>query len=79
MAEFERLKAAQLAPVIDELGVEDTEELCNLLERVCLGLLERHTVPDTPCMRCAGYYRPNCVLEELQGDCALKPRRGAEA
>lgn len=79
VVEFERLKAAQLAPVIEELGVDDTEELCNLLERVCLGLLERHTVPDAPCMRCAGYYRPNCVLEELQGDCALKPRRGAEA
>ena len=77
--EFERLKAAKLAPVIEELGDERTEDLCNLLEMVCRGLLERHTVPDAPCMRCAGYYRPNCALEELQGECALKPRRGVEA
>jgi DNA-binding MarR family transcriptional regulator len=77
--EFERLKASQLAPVIDDLGEARTEELCDLLREVCLGVLERTTVADAPCMRCAGYYRPNCVVEELQGECALKPRRGAEA
>jgi DNA-binding MarR family transcriptional regulator len=77
--EFERLKAAQLAPVIDQLGDHRTEALCDLLEQVCLGLLERQADSNAPCMRCAGYYRPNCALEELQGECALKPRRGAEA
>jgi len=77
--DFERLKASRLAPVIEELGEERTEEFCDLLQEVCLGLLERNTVPEAPCMRCAGYYRPNCSVEELQGECALKPRRGAEA
>jgi DNA-binding MarR family transcriptional regulator len=77
--EFERLKAARLAPVIEELGGERTQELCDLLQEVCLGLLERHTVPDAPCMRCAGYYREDCAVEQLQGECALKPKRGVEA
>jgi DNA-binding MarR family transcriptional regulator len=77
--DYERLKAARLAPVIAELGPERTERLADLLQEVCLGLLRRNTVPDTPCMRCAGYYRPNCSVEELQGECALKPKRGAEA
>jgi DNA-binding MarR family transcriptional regulator len=77
--EFERLKAARLAPVIEELGEEKVGELCDLLQDVCLGLLERNTVPDAPCMRCAGYYRPDCAVEALQGECALKPRRGVEA
>ena len=77
--EFERLKASRLAPVIEELGEERTEQLVDLLQEICLGLLERHTVPDAPCMRCAGYFRPNCAVEELQGECALKPRRGLEA
>jgi len=77
--EFERLKASQLAPVIEELGEDRTEAFCDLLRDVCLGVLERTTVADAPCLRCAGYYRPNCVVEELQGECALKPRRGAEA
>ncbi len=77
--EFERLKASQLAPVIEELGEERTEAFCELLREVCMGVLERTTVAEAPCMRCAGYYRPNCGVEELQGECALKPRRGAEA
>ena len=77
--EYERLKASQLAPVIEELGEARTEAFCDLLREVCLGMLERQTDSTAPCMRCAGYYRPNCMLEELQGECALKPRRGAEA
>jgi DNA-binding MarR family transcriptional regulator len=79
VAEFERLKAARIAPVIDDLGEERTGQLADLLQKVCLSLLERQTVPDAPCMRCAGYYREDCAVEELQGECALKPRRGAEA
>jgi len=77
--DFERLKAERLAPAIRELGEERTEAFCDLLREVCLGMLERTSVADTPCMRCAGYYRPNCVVEELQGECALKPKRGVEA
>jgi DNA-binding MarR family transcriptional regulator len=77
--EFERLKSSQLAPVIEDLGEARTEAFCDLLREVCLGMLERQTDTKAPCMRCAGYYRPNCMLEELQGECALKPRRGAEA
>ncbi len=77
--DFERLKASQLAPVIEELGAERTEAFCDLLQEVCLGLLERTAVDEAPCMRCAGYYRPDCAVEGLQGDCALKPRRGVEA
>ena len=33
--DYERLKAAHLAPVIDSLGREKTELLCDLLEEVC--------------------------------------------
>ena len=77
--EYERLKAAQLAPVIDSLGQEKTEQLCDLLEEVCGGMLARAEVPRETCMRCAGYYRPDCSFEKLQGECALRPRqRGKE-
>jgi DNA-binding MarR family transcriptional regulator len=74
--DYERLKAAQLAPVIDSLGREKTEVLCELLEEVCVGMLAQAEVPRETCMRCAGYYRPNCSFEKLQGECALRPRRG---
>ena len=74
-----RNTAAGELPLATERSAEKTAELCDLLEDVCLKLLERQTVPDAPCMRCAGYFRQDCVVQELQGECALKPRRGAEA
>jgi DNA-binding MarR family transcriptional regulator len=76
---YERHKAALLAPVIDSLGHEKTELLCDLLEEVCGDMLERALVPRESCLRCAGYYRPDCSFEKIQGECALRPRiRGSE-
>lgn len=74
--DYERLKAAQLAPVIGSMGREKTEQLCDLLEEVCCAMLARVEVPRHTCMRCAGYYLPHCSFEKLQGECALRPRRG---
>jgi DNA-binding MarR family transcriptional regulator len=77
--DYERLKAAQLAPVIDSLGREKTEKLCDLLEEVCGEMLARVEIPRETCLRCAGYYLPNCSFEKFQGECALRPRqRGRE-
>ena len=79
VSDYERLKAAQLAPVIDSLGREKTEKLCDLLEEVCVRMLSRAEIPRETCLRCAGYYRPDCSFEKLQGECALRPRqRGKE-
>ena len=73
--EYERLKAEQLAPVIDSLGREKTEMLCDLLEEVCGEMLARAEIPRETCMRCAGYYLPHCSFEKFQGECALRPRQ----
>jgi DNA-binding MarR family transcriptional regulator len=75
---YERLKAAHLAPVIDSLGQEKTELLCELLEEVCGEMLARAEIPRENCMRCAGYYRPGCSFEKFQGECALRPRQGED-
>ena len=76
---YERHKAAHLAPVIDSLGPEKTELLCALLEEVCGEMLARAAIPRETCLRCAGYYRPNCLFEKFQGECALRPRlQGSE-
>ena len=76
--DYENLKAARLEPVIDSLGREKTEQLCDLLEEVCVGMLARAENPRETCLRCAGYYRPDCSFEKLQGACALRPRRQGE-
>ena len=76
--DYENLKAARLEPVIDSLGREKTEQLCDLLEEVCVGMLARAENPRETCLRCAGYYRPNCSFEKLQGACALRPRKQGE-
>lgn len=73
--DYERLKAAHLAPVIDSLGQEKTALLCDLLEEVCGEMLARAEIPRETCMRCAGYYRPGCTFEKFQGECALRPRQ----
>ena len=78
VCEYERLKAAQLAPAIDSLGREKTKQLCELLEEVCGEMLARAENPRETCLRCAGYYRPNCSFEKLQGACALRPRKMGE-
>jgi DNA-binding MarR family transcriptional regulator len=78
VADYERLKASQLMPVIEALGHDKTEQLCNLLEEVCVGILSRVENPRDTCLRCAGYYRSGCTFEQLHGECALKPRRVGE-
>jgi DNA-binding MarR family transcriptional regulator len=75
---YESLKAAHLAPVIEKLGQEKTELLCDLLEEVCGGVLERAERPRETCMRCAGYYLPDCSFEQFQGECAMRPREEEE-
>ncbi len=72
--EYERLKAARLAPVIESMGREKTEQLCELLEEVCREMLARSEIPRDTCLRCAGYYSPNCSYDKFQGECALRPR-----
>ena len=76
VGDYENLKAAQLAPVIDSMGREKTEQLCDLLEEVCCAMLARVEVPRETCMRCAGYYRVDCSFEKFQGECALRLRPG---
>jgi DNA-binding MarR family transcriptional regulator len=71
--EYERMKARWVGPVIDELGDERAEQLCDLLEEVCSGLLERESGNRPgPCLRCAGYYHADCSVGRIEGECALQ-------
>jgi DNA-binding MarR family transcriptional regulator len=76
--EYERLKRERLAPVLDELGRDKTELLCDLLEEVCGAMLARADTPRETCLRCTGYYLPHCAFERHHGECALRPQSADE-
>jgi DNA-binding MarR family transcriptional regulator len=73
--DYEALKAQHVAPVIDRLGKERVDMLCDLLEQVCIGLLKQEQPLEGSCLRCAGYLEPHCAIESLHGGCALRERR----
>jgi len=73
--EYEELKETRMAPVVESLEEQELEELCDLLEALCVDLV-RHGDPENEgCMRCAGYYSTECQVGMAQGDCALRSRR----
>lgn len=73
--EYEGLKAERIAPVVNAVGAERLEELCDVLEQICVGLLREEHPLRGPCLRCAGYYHANCGVASVQGLCALRCRR----
>jgi hypothetical protein len=75
VAEYEDLKGARLAPVVQNLDEQDLDELCDMLEGLCVDLVRHHQPAGDSCMRCAGYYSTDCLVGIQQGDCALRPRR----
>lgn len=68
---YEALKASRVLPAVEEISSETLEKLCDVLDDVCLELYERSGTTRGICLRCAGYYEPECPLRSAQGDCAL--------
>jgi DNA-binding MarR family transcriptional regulator len=72
--EYEDLKSSRMAPVVESLEEEELDELCDLLEGLCVDLLQHGPTRTDTCMRCAGYYSTECLVGAVQGDCSLRPR-----
>jgi DNA-binding MarR family transcriptional regulator len=73
--EYEELKEARMAPVVSSLEEPELEDLCDLLEALCVDLVRHGRPAGEGCMRCAGYYSTDCQVGIAQGDCALRSRR----
>jgi DNA-binding MarR family transcriptional regulator len=72
--DYEAFKESRIVPVVASLDEDELEDLCDLLEGLCVDLV-RHGHPATGrCMRCAGYYSADCLVGLEMGDCALRPR-----
>lgn len=69
---LERSKLGRVTPAVEDLSDEEREALCELLEKICLGLLER--APDTAghCLRCAGYFDHRCAIRSRVGGCGFE-------
>ena len=73
VSEYEHLKAARISPVVSELEPVELDELCDLLEGLCVELVRHGRLDQDSCMRCAGYYSEDCLVGLEQGGCALRP------
>ncbi len=74
VSDFEEFKAARVLPAMENLGAKDLDDVCDLLEGICYELCESGGNARGVCLRCAGYYEPECSLRFAQGHCALSPR-----
>lgn len=72
--DYEDFKAARVLPAIGGVEGNDLVQLCELLEGICVDLIQQGRRSDGMCMRCAGYFSTECVVGMLQGECALRPR-----
>ena len=72
---YEAFKADRVGPVVAGLGDEAGDRLCDLLNAVCGELLDRQRPQRRPCLRCAGYFRPDCEVARRLGGCALAAAR----
>ena len=72
--QYERLKASRVVPVFESLSEDESEVLCDLLERVCAGLVEG-CVPRGTCLRCTGYFHSSCAVAARQEGCVLRRHR----
>jgi len=77
--QYEELKASRVGPVVRSLTSDEQDQLCDLLERVCVGLLQADSARSGPCLRCAGYHQADCSVGPLCGGCALETRRAVRA
>lgn len=75
VTDYERMKAEHVARVVGDLGPEDLDRLCELLERVCLGLLAGEAASTVPCLRCAGYHAADCRIAVARSECGFRSRR----
>lgn len=72
--DYEAFKESRMAPVIASLDEDELEDLCDLLEALCVDLVRHGRPASGRCMRCAGYYSADCLVGLEMGDCALRPR-----
>lgn len=76
---YEELTSARLARVLAKFRPEELDELCRLLERFSLSLLEKELAAggNGVCLRCDAYVQSGCPVGRLRGGCPYEKARRA--
>jgi DNA-binding MarR family transcriptional regulator len=73
--EYEQIKAARLAPVLDTFADEEIELLASLLEKFSVNLLEHEKSRRESCLRCDAYIVNDCPVGHVRGGCPYQMSR----
>jgi DNA-binding MarR family transcriptional regulator len=74
---MERCRAAEgerLDSVLATFSDGELDALSLLLERYAVALISSASVRDVPCLRCSGYFDPNCPLQLIHSRCPYQER-----
>lgn len=79
--QYEQLISARLAPILEDFTSEETEQMCDLLERFSVSILKRERTGRGFCLRCAAYIETGCPVGHVRGSCPYdqQPREGVVA
>lgn len=76
VADYEAVKEERLLPVLDDFSDAELDRLGRLLDRLSVGLLsDRDRTDGGFCLRCCGYYDPQCSLRRLGVRCPYATAR----
>ncbi len=80
MADYEAAKTARLDPVLDEFTEDDLAGLARLMGLLSARLLAADgELQGSVCLRCTGYYDPQCPLRRLGVRCPYARSAGRPA
>ena len=66
---YEDLKAARLAPILEDFNPQEIEQLTELLKRFSLRLIQQEDTDGGLCLRCAAYCEESCPIGMRRGGC----------
>ncbi|MFH0982991.1 MAG: MarR family transcriptional regulator [Planctomycetota bacterium] len=75
--EYEKVKAARLAPLLASFRPAEIEQACHLLERLSISLLAEKRSGSEGCLRCAAYFERDCPIGRIRGGCLYQKIREA--
>jgi DNA-binding MarR family transcriptional regulator len=73
--EFERIRAQQLMPLIDDFSPLEVDRLTDLMERFAVALFKQEGSQRVSCLRCGGYVEEDCAIARVRGSCPYQKLR----